>query len=288
MTLRAHGAVWWPGFSVDIQHVRDRCLTCIKNAPSQPAMPSHPLPRPQYPMQLVASDYFSVAAKNYLVIVDRYLGWPMVRLCRDETAEELTRALREYFCEYGTPQEIATDGASVYVSSHTQKFLDTWGVRHRVSSAHNPHSNLRAETAVKSMKRLVTQNTGPNGTLHTDNFAMALLQYRNTPDRDTHRSPAQVLYARQLRDAVPCNPGDLKLRKEWILTQQARESALAKRHQVRGDDLNRQAHPLRPLQLSTVVQVQNQTGPFPSAPLPPAYPPEVPRPLPSIAAAVLS
>ena len=184
----------------------------------------------------------------------------MVRLCRDETAEELTRALREYFCQYGTLEEIATDGASVYVSSHTQRFLDTWGVRHRVSSAHNPHSNLRAETAVKSMKRLVTRNTGPDGTLHTDNFAMALLQYRNTPDRDTHRSPAQVLYARQLRDAVPCNPRDLQLRKEWILTQQARESALAKRHQLRGDDLNRQAHPLRPLHTGTVVQVQNQTG----------------------------
>ena len=78
MTLRAHDAIWWPGYTVDLQSVREKCTTFIKNAPSQPATPSPPLLKPQYPMQLVASDYFSIAAKNYLVIVDRYSGWPVV------------------------------------------------------------------------------------------------------------------------------------------------------------------------------------------------------------------
>ena len=40
-------------------------------------------------MQQVASDYFSVAAKNYLVIVDRYSGWPVIKLCHGEIAQEL-------------------------------------------------------------------------------------------------------------------------------------------------------------------------------------------------------
>ena len=55
MALRAQDTiVWWPGFTADIQSVMDRCLTCVKNAPSQPSLPSHPLPRPQHPMQLLA------------------------------------------------------------------------------------------------------------------------------------------------------------------------------------------------------------------------------------------
>jgi transposase InsO family protein len=149
-------------------------------------------------MQLLSSDYFAYAGKSYLVIVDRYSGWPVIKQCKDETAGELVSALREFFCQFGTPEQLASDGGSVYTSSTTQAFLKTWGVTHRVSTAYNPRSNLRAETAVKSMKRLIQQNVGPSGSLNTDQLAMALLTYRNTPDRDTHRSPAQVLYARSL------------------------------------------------------------------------------------------
>ena len=110
------------------------------------------------------------------------------------------------------------------------------------------------------MKRLIAQNTSSSGSLDTDQLAMALLTYRNTPDRDTKRSPAQVLYARSLRDAIPCDPTQLKLRPEWILTSQAREKALARRHHLRGADRDEHAHPLPPLPLTTVVQVQNQCG----------------------------
>ena len=39
------------------------------------------------------------------------------------------------------------------------------------------------------MKRLITGNTGPNGTLDKDSFAIAVLQYRNTPDPETKLSP---------------------------------------------------------------------------------------------------
>ena len=40
-----------------------------------------------------------------------------------------------------------------------------------------PHSNLRAEATVKSMKRLKAKNAEAYGSLHTDDLAMAMLQY---------------------------------------------------------------------------------------------------------------
>ena len=88
---------------------------------------------------------------------------------------------------------------------------------------------------MKSMKRMIAENTGAGGSLDTDKFAVAMMTYRNTPDRDTKLSPAQVLYARQLRDAVPVNPKQLELRKDWVLTREMREKAPAARHQVRGE-----------------------------------------------------
>ena len=171
------------------------------------------------------------------------------------------KVLREYFCTWGTPEELTSDGGSAYVAAATKRFLSDWGVRHRVSTAYNPHANLRAETGVKSMKRLIARNTGVRGSLDTDSLAMALLQYRNTPDRDTGRSPAQVLFCRKLRDAVPVNREDLKIRPEWVLTSQAREAALARRHEVRRQELSEHTRPLGPLSVGAVVQVQNQAGP---------------------------
>ena len=210
---------------------------------------------------MVSSDYFAYSGHHYLVVVDRYSGWPLVIRSKDETADELVRVLRGYFCLYGAPEILSTDGAAVYMSEKVRKFLKTWGVFHRVSSAYFPHSNMRAETAVKSMKRLIVSNTGPGGSLENDKFAAAILQYRNTPDRDTGLSPAQVLYARKLRDTVPCMPTELRLRPDWVLTKERRELALAKRHRMRESDLTLSTKELEPLLVGNVVSVQNQQGP---------------------------
>ena len=193
-------------------------------------------------------------------MVDRYSNLPTVRKCRMESAEELVISLRDHFCTYGVPVELTMDGGMAYVSDHTQRFLREWGVKHRVSSAYHPHANLRAETAVKTVKRLIADNTGNQGSLNTNEFAAALLTYRNTPDRDTGLSPAQVLFSRQLRDTIPSDPANLKLRPEWILTAQAREKALARRHHARKTDLETKSRPLKPLSVNDVVQVQNQRG----------------------------
>merc|ERR1712059_61011 len=111
-------------------------------------------------------------------------------------------------------------GGSTYLSNRTQQFLKTWGIRHRVSSAYTPHGNLRAEMGVKSMKRMLQGNLSPNGELDTDAFSRALLNYRNTPDRDTGHSPAQVVFGRVLLDMLPIVKGGYKPHREWLLLQE--------------------------------------------------------------------
>ena len=67
--------------------------------------------------------------------------------------------------------------------------------------------NCRAEVGVKTVKRLITANTGPNGELTTDHFQRAILQYRNSPDPETKLSPAMCVFGRPIKDFIPILPG---------------------------------------------------------------------------------
>ena len=158
-------------------------------------------------------------------MVDRYSGWPSVYTGLSGAAA-LISALKTHFTTFGIPAELSADGGKEYIAGQTQSFLKTWGTKFRQSSAYFPHSNTRAELAVKSMKRLLKDNTSPSGDLDTTKFHRALLTYRNTPDRDTLLSPAQVVFGRSIRDFIPVLPQKYK----------PREHALARIHAKQGHD----------------------------------------------------
>ena len=85
MLERAQSSVWWPGITPQIHELRNKCKNCNENAPSQPSAPPVPLENPEYPFQQVVADYFQEQGKNYLVIADRFSGWPTVLFCGDST-----------------------------------------------------------------------------------------------------------------------------------------------------------------------------------------------------------
>ena len=258
MEARASQSVWWPGMKEQIARRRAACQGCTKAAPSQPALPPVRPPSPDYPMQQICSDIAHYAGHTYVVIVDRFSNWPSVYKSRG--SEGLMKALRWHFIAHGAAEELSSDGGPEYTATQTEQFLKRWGVSHRLSSAYHPHSNLRAELGVKVVKRMLRENTSPQGGLDTDKFARALLAYRNTPCKDLGVSPAQVLYGRSLRDHLPTPMDCLKQRKEWIMLKDDREKALATKYGHVQKELERHAHPLPPLPVGVVVQVQNQRG----------------------------
>ena len=167
-----------------------------------------------------------------------------------------------YFATHSIPEELATDGGLTYMAH--EKFLADYGVRHRLSSVAFAQSNKRAELGVKSMKRLIRENTNRDGSLTNDRFLQALMTYRNTPDRDTSLSPAQVIFGRNLRDFLPSPQTRLKPQPEWVQLREDREKALAKRAITNMERLDRNTRALPRLAVGDSVLVQNQVGNHPS------------------------
>ena len=111
---------------------------------------------------------------------------------------------------------------------------------------------------------MMRDNVAADGTLSQDRFLRALMLHRNTPDRDTGLSPAQVIFGKAIRVFFPIREGCLKLHPEWRITMEQREVALAQRHAKRGRDLVEHTKVLKPLSTGQVVMIQNQTGNHPN------------------------
>ena len=262
MKARATDTVYWPNMTVDITRTRLECQSCNKMAKSNPTQPPFPPKDPEYPFQMLASDYFHYCGKCYVVIVDRYSHWPLV-FQSEHGAKGLVSILRRAFSDYGICEEIATDGGPEYTAGETQNFLKLWGVHHRLSSVAFPHSNCRAELAVKQVKRIIVDNCSPAGSLDVDKFHKAILSYRNTIDPVTKFSPALAVFGRQIRDGLPIAPGHYNPHETWKELLQHREKALAKRHVASREAWSEHTRKLPPLSQGDQVFVQNQIGPHP-------------------------
>ena len=267
MTARAQVAIFWPGISGDIQRTRDECRECNKNAPSQVRSPPF-MPRiPKTPFEMIVADYFTLHGKHYLIIGDRLSGWTEVLQIKSgglsSGARGLCNALRKIFSTFGVPIEITSDGGPEFSAGETEVLMKTWGVHHVLSSAYFPQGNGRAELAVKATKRLLEGNTDTFGNLDTNKVVCALLQQRNTPDRDCKLSPAQVLYGHPLRDSMPqlsaasiFENGEIYNR--WHEAWSAKEDAMRSRLVHTCEELEPRSKVLTPLRVGDLVFIQNQ------------------------------
>ena len=70
-------------------------------------------------------------------------------------------------------------------------------------------------------------NVGIKGSLHTDDVAAALLQYRNTPLRGINKSPAELALGRELRDTIPLPTERYKVNPHWAYILRERERTMA-------------------------------------------------------------
>ena len=97
---------------------------------------------------------------------------------------------------HGICDTMVSDNGPQYRSEEFRRFSKDWDFTHVTSSLHYPSSNHLAETAVKTVKKLIMKCIDT----HEDIYK-ALLAYRSTP-LTCGKSPAQLLMGRRLKGTL--------------------------------------------------------------------------------------
>ena len=170
----------------------------------------------------------------------------------DIMSNNTIKVVLDLFCHTAAPDIIWSDGGSQFTSSRFQAFLKDWGVSHNISSPHYHHSNGKAESTIKSMKKLI-KAAWRRRSVDQDILSRSLLQYRNTLCRRDGRSSAQMLYGHLVQDSLPMHRRSFA--PEWqrpINTEHAND-VLQKAESF----YDQHAHTLSDLAPGTHVAVQN-------------------------------
>jgi len=188
---------FWPGINRDIEEMIARCDSCQERRPSQPEEPLQLHPVPDKPMESVAADLYDCKGQKYLILVDRYSGFPFVHHLRSTITGAITKALENWFLDFGWPTKMITDGGPQF-RSEFKEFCKQHHIIYEPSSAFHPQSNGLAEAGVKRCKSLLEKVDS------FQEFRRALLQYRNVPRSDTGLlSPAELFFGRRQRRQLP-------------------------------------------------------------------------------------
>ena len=198
MKTLARSYVWWPGIDKEIESIAKSCSGCVMYKKSPPEAPIHPW---EYPNKVWSRIYIDFAGpfmgSMFLVIVDAYSKWPIVKEMKTTTSSKVVEELRSVFADYGLPDTLVSDNAPNLVSEEMNLFLKSNGVKHITSSPYHPKTNGLAERFVQSFKQATKAAKNDSGTVQSK-LSKFLIMYRNTLHSSTGECPATLFLGRKL------------------------------------------------------------------------------------------
>ena len=201
---RAREYIFWNGYTNDIKETVEKCGLCQENASSTGIQYRYVSDIPPHPWHTLGSDLFYFKRQDFLVLVDYFSKFPVVRKLPNSTTEAVKKELHAIFLEFGIPFVLRSDNGPCYASEDFKAFLQECRVVHYTSSPHYPQLNGLAEATVKLSKKLIEK-----AVLQGKPWNALLLQHRITPLSSDIPSPAEILFGRKLRTELSILPSQL-------------------------------------------------------------------------------
>ena len=190
---RAREFVFWTNINKDIEELVQKCSLCQSQQNSTTSIQKYVSEIPPHPWYTVGSDLFYFRRIDFLVVVDYFSKYLIMRKIHNSTSSAIIKELGMIFSEFGKPQIFRSDNGPCYVSQEFRFFMQNWSIEHRTSSPHYPQSNGLAESMVKVSKNLIEK-----AVLQDLPWNQLLLDYRCNPISSEIPSSAEILFGRKL------------------------------------------------------------------------------------------
>ena len=123
LKLLARTVIYWPNWNDDIEHVCSECTTCKENQHMPPNIPKFQV-RARGPGEVYGMDIAEIQGKQHLVVIDYFFCCIFERKLVNLTSLCIIDAIKDIFCNVGSPDKITTDNAHYFVSEEFTKFCD--------------------------------------------------------------------------------------------------------------------------------------------------------------------
>ena len=110
--LRARDSVFVPYISTDIRRMEKTCDPCNKHQPAQPKLQILQPDLPTRPWENLGTDIFEFNGENYLMVIDHFSSFPVIRLVNNMTMHTVCNHCTSILAEYGRPATIVADFGS--------------------------------------------------------------------------------------------------------------------------------------------------------------------------------
>ncbi len=230
--IRISSSYFWPKIYLDVLNHTKTCLRCQQRKRSTNKPPLlQPLPIPDKPNIWIHADLFGpmLAAgrqhKYILCITDAFTKYAMVTAVENKEVETVAKAIfSEWFCKFGIPAQIHTDGGKEFVNKLSNELFTLLIVSHTKTTPAHPQCNAQVEVFNKTVKKYVASFVGDT-TLDWENFLPALMLSYNTSYHSTiATTPFELLFGEKPR--MPSFPNLEIQRKNYG------ESTSAERYQL--------------------------------------------------------
>ena len=115
--LLAKESVFWPGITNDIKNMVQQCSICTKYQHAQARSTIMQPDLPMRPWEKLGTDIFDYRGRKYLLVVDYYSRFILVRKLPDITAGTVSATFATIINEFGIPDTIIADFLdSVHIS----------------------------------------------------------------------------------------------------------------------------------------------------------------------------